>query len=243
MLSLWSKKLLTFAAIAKSFEPITFNASANLQTWVVPSGIKQIRIDCVASQGGNGGGKGGRVVCDLTVTPKQTLYIMVGSVPPTIETAIYNASDIRIGGTEYAHRVVVAGGGGSASYQGKYGGAGGGLTGGVGESTDGCWAGSGGSQTGGGGGSTHSHKRYPGSAGTLGMGGNGGVYSDSKKGGAGGAGYYGGGGGGVGGSALINKSCGGCGGSSYTHPDLCTNVSHTQGFREGAGYITISMVK
>lgn len=32
------------------------------------------------------------------------------------------------------------------------------------------------------------------------------------------------------------------GGSSYTHPELCSNVTHTQWFKTGDGYITISMI-
>lgn len=87
------------------------------------------------------GGKGGRVQCVLNVTSGQTLYITVGKIPTNNGTAVYNASDIRIGGQEYTDRVIVAGGG-----------------------------------------------------------------------------------------------------SSYTHPDLCSEVVHTQGFQSGNGYITISMV-
>lgn len=49
------------------------------------------------------GGLGGRVQCDLTVTPKQTLYIMVGDIPTSGITASYNASDIRIGGNEVVY--------------------------------------------------------------------------------------------------------------------------------------------
>lgn len=75
---------------------------------------------------------GGRVECDLSVRPNQQLYLMVGSVPTNEYTASYNASDIRVGGTEYAHRVIVAGGGGSSSSRKAAGGAGGGLTGGNG---------------------------------------------------------------------------------------------------------------
>lgn len=32
------------------------------------------------------------------------------------------------------------------------------------------------------------------------------------------------------------------GGYSYTDPNLCTNVVHTQGYQSGNDYITISMV-
>lgn len=36
---------------------------------------------------------------------------------------------------------------------------------------------------------------------------------------------------------------GGEGGSSFADSSLCSNVAHTQGFRSGTGYITISMIK
>ncbi len=222
------------------FEPVTFAGASTLPLmWEVPAGVKKVHVDCVANQGGNSGGKGGRVECDLEVTPKQMIYVVTGKVPGNIETAVYNAADIRIGGRAYADRVIVAGGGGSKASSGAVGGNGGGLTGGNGTSSEANRAavGTGGTQNSGGTG---------GSSGTLGMGGNGIVYDDSTKGGAGGAGYYGGGAG----NAVKWKdhfrnyyaSAGGGGGSSYTHPDLCTNVKHTQGYREGKGYITISMV-
>ena len=65
--------------------------------------------------------------------------------------------------------------------------------------------------------------------------------------GYGGAGDYGGGGGVDGyyyaGSSAWGNSCGAAGGgSSYTHPELCSEVVHTQGFQSGNGYVTISMV-
>ena len=186
MLNFWSKK--TMMGNAK-IKPITFSAAASMQQWKVPAGVRKIHVDCAASQGMNGG-KGGRVQCDLKVSPGQILYIMVGPVPSALNGAAYNASDIRIGGSEYSNRVIVAGGGGNASSRNAAGGAGGGLTGGAGS--------------------------------------------------AGGAGYYGGGSGG----AQWNKNgafaAGGGGGSSYTKPELCSEVVHTQGFRSGAGYIILS---
>ncbi len=208
-----------------SFEPITFSATGAMQTWQVPAGIKQIHVDCVACQGGNGGGLGGRVECDLTVKPKQILNIMVGKVPGNIETAVYNAADIRIGGTEYANRVIVAGGGGSKASSGATGGAGGGLTGGNGASSDASKAavGTGGTQNSGGNG---------GSSGTLGKGGNG-KYVPAQKSaseqtsGAGGAGYYGGGGGNA-----VNKASMG---NTYS--------ASAGGGGEGAGYVKISMIE
>lgn len=207
------------------FEPITFT---NSTTWVVPAGIKKIKVDCVGAQGrspNTTGGLGGRVQCILSVTPKQTLYIIVGK-QNRIDN--YNASDIRTSENDLYSRLVVAGGGGdgTSGIAKTPGAAGGGLTGATAGSAYYYSGGTGGSQTAGG-------SRN----GTFGYGGSGG------GGGTGGAGWYGGGGGD---SGLVKKvgtcSAGGGGGSSYTNPDLCTNVKHTQRFKSGDGYITISMV-
>ena len=226
----------------------TFNASSSIQTYTVPNGATKLHIDCVASQGGNSGGLGGRVECDLNVTSGETLYIMVGAVPSNIYTASYNASDIRIGGKEYSNRVIVAGGGGSQSSKSKAGGAGGGLTGGSGTKGYGDNSmGKGGTQTAGGAGGAgtsvsvgHYHN---GEAGTFGLGGNG-SHDSSYEGdaGAGGAGWYGGGAGAGDWNKNGGYTAGGGGGSSYTDSSKCTNVKHTQGYRTGAGYITISVI-
>lgn len=225
----------------------TFYPSESLQTWIVPNDVNKVKILCVGSQGGNNGGLGGCVECDLKVTPKETLYLMVGNVPNDVSTATYNASDIRIGGTEYTNRVVVGGGGGSSSSKGSQGGAGGGLIGADG--TKGYRddsGGKGGNQSAGGDGGLgqavsvgHYHN---GNAGTLGLGGDGNI-DDRYEGrsGAGGAGYYGGGSG----ASDWNKNgayvAGGGGGSSYTDSSLCLNVRHTQGYQNGNGFITITL--
>lgn len=228
------------------FDSFTVSAGTSLKTWTVPAGITKIHVDCVGSQGGNTGGKGGRVQCDLNVTAGQTLYITVGAVPSVAYTASYNASDIRIGGKEYSHRVVVAGGGGSTSEKSKAGGAGGGLTGGDGTKGYGNTSmGKGGTQTAGGAGGDgtavsvgHYHN---GTTGSFGMGGNGNDCNYEGYTGAGGAGWYGGGSGAGDWNKNGGYAAGGGGGSSYTDSSLCSNVTHTQGYRSGAGYITISM--
>lgn len=227
----------------------TFNVSSGTQSWKVPGGVKSLTVDCVASRGCNNGstvgGNGGRVQCTLKVTAGQTLYFTVGAIPTVKETASYNASDIRIGGSEYSNRVIVAGGGGNASSRNAAGGAGGGLTGRAGSAHGNAGAGQGGSQSAGGAGGTyvpisigHSHG---GNAGVQGTGGAGGSCGYCGTWGAGGAGYYGGGSGG----AQWNKNgafaAAGGGGSSYTKPELCSEVVHTQGYRNGAGYITITL--
>ena len=224
----------------------TFNAGSNLSTYTVPKGCTKLGIDCVASKGGDfnsTGGNGGRVTCDLSVTEGQTLYVTVGAIPTEVATASYNASDIRIGGTEYTNRVIVAGGGGNgsngsaASTAKGVGGAGGGLTGADGVGIDNAGGGKGGSQTAGGAkGTVSTAYGAAGKDGTLGLGGNG-----ATVGGAGGAGYYGGGGAGYA-SYYGNWGGGGGGGSSYTS-SACSNVVHTQGYQNGAGYIKITPKK
>ena len=125
--------------VIQKFDPITFTSS---DTWQVPKGIKQIRVDCVAAQGWSYsttciGGRGGRVQCILNVTPGQILYVKVGQQHTIAGDNTYDASDIRTADADLNSRLIVAGaGGGSGVYwadQAKYysGGAGGGLTGGT----------------------------------------------------------------------------------------------------------------
>ena len=245
----------------------TFGVSDSLQTFIVPNWCKKLHIDCVASRGYNvstaaRGGYGGRVECDLAVTPGQILYIMVGNIPAN-NGVVYNASDIRTNNagvtntTSLQSRLIVAGGGGSGggcnSSQGQpfdaVGGAGGGLTGGSGidRNTQAGIGGKGGSQSAGGAAGYFSMylKTLYAKNGTFGLGGA--AASEGGYSGAGGAGWYGGGGGvdgyyyaGSNERGSSGSSAGG--GSSYTHPSLCTNVKHTQGYRNGAGYVIISLI-
>ena len=204
----------------RKFDPVTFTENG---TWVVPAGIRKIAVDCVAASGkpsASAAGKGGRVRCVLSVTPGQVLHLVVGKVG-----AAYNASDVRTDPEDLNSRLIVAGAGGDGTtgVAVSAGADGGGL---VGASAGSAYfaGGTGGNQTEGG--SVN---------GTFGYGGN-------ALGGRGGAGWYGGG---AGQAGLIKKvgtcAAGGGGGSSYTDPELCANVEHTQGFNTGNGYITISM--
>ncbi len=207
----------------RKFDPVTFTENG---TWVVPAGIRKIAVDCVAASG-NGGGAGGRVRCVLSVEPQTVLYLVVGKVPANWYVAEYNASDVRTDPEDLNSRLIVAGAGGdgTAGVAVSAGADGGDL---VGASAASAYfaGGTGGNQTSGG--SVN---------GTFGFGG-------AALGGHGGAGWYGGG---AGQAGLINKvgtcAAGGGGGSSYTDPELCTNVKHTQGFNTGDGYITISMAE
>lgn len=219
---------------AGSSQSVRFDYTGSVQTWTVPAGVYSLHIDCVGAGGQqNGyGGKGGRVQCKLSVTPNQTLSIYVGGNNGWNGGSSdgYNtsgdASDIRIGGTTLNDRKVVAGGGGAGFAMAAIaitGGAGGGLVGGNGSH----YGGKGGTQTAGG-------KGYAG----------GGLYgSDGSFGqgrGGGGGGWYGGGGAGI---DQYGPEGGGGGGSSYTDPNLCTDVVHTQGYSEatGNGWIIIGV--
>ena len=210
-------------------------------------------------------GKGGRVQCVLPANAGDTWQINVGGgnrITPFNGTSNGGgangkggsgggpgggATDIRIGGTALANRKVTAGAGGGDSSSGF----GGGLSGrgGDGGDTTGATAptadpGGGNNQALGGGGGTQSAGGAgghvtpgfgtSGGAGSLGVGGPG--ATDYTGAGGGGAGYYGGGGGG---DATGGGCSGGGGGSSYTDAGA-TSVVHTQGYRSGDGYVTLT---
>lgn len=232
--------------VPEPFEPITFTENG---TWTAPRGIRKVFIDCVAAQG-NRGGFGGRVQTILSVIPGRKYYITVGKVPQKPYEPSYNASDIRSIEDNLSSRMVVAGGGGSGCTHIASGGAGGGLVGQQGQSYGWAGGGFGGNQSSGGasgvffGGGTHGHNSS-GESGKFGLGGYG-VYCTIDwlaYSGAGGAGWFGG----AGGVESHFKNHGrwtssGGGGSSYADPIMCSETIHTQGYKEGNGYVTISMV-
>ncbi|RYD52195.1 MAG: T9SS type A sorting domain-containing protein [Sphingobacteriales bacterium] len=238
-------------------DTVVFNPGAS--TWTVPDGVYSIQVEALGSWGGNLGGNvtfgivnygmyngfyrgfGGRVLATIAVTPGQVLYINVG------HSNSFNgggtnagakgggATDIRIGGNALTNRVLVAGGGGGVGYVGTSSlnwanswttvGHGGGLVGQTGTFNPSFVPrrGEGGTQSEGGTG-------Y-GGGGSFGQGGGAG-YAGSP-GGNGGGGWYGGGGG-------TDYLGGGGGGSSYTNPQYCADVSHTQGYWQNDGKLTIS---
>jgi hypothetical protein len=244
----------------------TFSYTGAAQTWTVPAGVTSIDVEANGAQGGRvdisgywspcclDGGLGGKVQSKLAVTPGQVLSIYVGGIGFTNGTGGYNgggttapvpgfglggaggggATDVRIGGTALTNRVVVAGAGGGAGGDGgpTAGGIGGGLIGGApgtANSTNTILA-TGGTQTAGGIGGFFSGGGFATSTdGALGAGG-GNLSGDGVHAGGGG-GYYGGGGG---------TWAGGAGGSSYTDPTLCSNVTHVQGANTGDGSLKIS---
>jgi hypothetical protein len=258
--------------VFSSFTPATyrFDYTGDVQTFTVPSGCNKLIIDCVGAKGGDSdtgaakGGVGGRVQCDMVVSGGQILYIYVGGAGIFGQNTYnsswsggYNggaegyqtvgsgggATDIRIGGNTLNDRKLVAGGGGGAGTMWVYsefplnGGSGGGLIGGDGthfNSAYGYSSGKGGTQSAGGNPSSNSGST-PEKRGVKGEFGIGGKYG-------GGGGYYGGGGGAYYGARSSDAAAGG---SSYTDPDLCTNVVHTQGYSEatGNGWIIITTAK
>lgn len=251
MFELWSKKLLC-GGEAKLKEPIRFDYTGAVQTFVVPSGVHEITVDCVGAAGGTGPGYsaalGGRVQCLLKVNPGQTLYIYCGASGDNggfngggtsgdgVKYGGGGASDIRTIEGDLNSRIIVSGGGGGRSAAGSsniskiYGGPGGGLIGGSGLFTSGYGA-TGGTQTEGG----YNNLNPDLTRGSFGKGasyGSGAAYYRSA---AGGGGWYGGGFG-------IAPYGGGGGGSSYTNPDRCSDVVHTQGYSAatGNGWIILS---
>lgn len=248
----------------------TFDYTGGAQTFVVPAGVTSIAVVAKGASGGKPGwlddsyyGKGGKVATTLAVTPGQTLHLYVGGAgtfPTSFSQVIVagfngggedddgsggggggGATDIRIGGTDLSHRVLVAGGGGGATVNNTAGGHGGDLTGAAGAGLNPNEGGAGGTQAAGGVGGTGDFSSGDGAngyPGALGIGGDGGGIPNDFGGyatGGGGGGYYGGGGGGTYGGA-------GGGGSSYTDPTLCANVVHTQGDNIGDGVIELAWV-
>lgn len=253
-------------------ETETFSYTGADQTFTVPTGVRTITVDAQGAEGGpertslfgfnTPKGKGGRVVCDLDVTPGEILHLRVGGQGGLGNTGVrgaagYNggaqggtgagggggASDVRQGGTDLADRVVVAGGGGGAGANNTDGVHGGGGNGGGGNGSNGADGTSGplgghGATTSAGGAGGFGFTQS-GAAGALGAGGDGGDEPTSPRGGGGGGGgLYGGGGGGVNPSGT---SGGGGGGGA----GLGTGVGQTltSGYRAGDGQVVLTWIE
>lgn len=131
----------------------SFSTNTYSEAWVVPMDVTSVNFDVTGASGGNSfgsrygvyGGCGANVKGKLDVTPGSTLYLFIGGAGSNDSQAFVlggfngggdglknvggaggGASDIRIGGTSLADRIVVAGGGGGANSYGGYGGSGGG---------------------------------------------------------------------------------------------------------------------
>lgn len=256
ILSIFSNLLLS------QTQSITFNYTGSVQTWTVPACVTSINVVAAGAKGGgNIGGNGARITATIPVTPGQVLNIYVGGMgtcgnnsggwngggtghasnPANIN---YNscggggATDIRIGGTALANRILVAGGGGgkSGGSQPVCGGSANCNNGAVGCSTFGGGGGGGTQFSGGVGGTPWSSTPPGGSPGSSGNGGSGGFWQ-TASGGGGGGGYYGGGGGGNDGCCTGANGGGGGGGGSSLLPvgGTCLAANNT-----GNGYLTIT---
>jgi hypothetical protein len=252
-----------------------YSYTGGQQTFIVPAGVTSLNVSVYGASGqasimgesDGAPGKGGLVVTTLSVTPGTTLYLYVGGQANwngggnkgTCAQTGWNggnggdASDIRVGGTAMANRVVVAGGGGGSGAgawnpaKGGYGGYGGQISvnGGGGSS---CTYPGGGAQSAYNGSSfgTAGSGGTNGQSGGSGYGGSGGQgwcinsYPDQSlagSGGGGGGGYMGGGGGGGGGNA--SGAGGGGGGSSYAGTGT-SGTTFTDNNHSGNGQIKIS---
>jgi hypothetical protein len=233
--------------------PITqsFSYTGANQTFTVPAGVTSLSVTLSGAGGGNGGfsgqptafgGFGGFVSGILSVTPGQSLIVVVGQAGDRqVNTATYGGGGGSAlggqGGGRSAIRnsantvdLVTAGGGGGGNFgsAAALGGGGGGSTGGSGGSVFGRAGGGGGTQSAGGTG-FEPGLQYIG----------GGSYDQySGAGGGGGGGWYGGGSGFYGGS----DRAGGGGGSAYTDNLTGTVINTTSGGSANTvnGSVTIS---
>lgn len=234
---------------------VTFESNGDYYLWSPPAGAKNISFDLMGAQGGRSGGQGGRVTGTLINTPT-SLYVFVGGEGKQgsgvaggfngggnagsgrgDEGSGGGATDIR-STTSMNDRIAVAGGGGgSGGFGGGTGGSAGGLNASAGTSGQGQ-GGSGATQSSGGNGGYPNGGSW-GSTGDFGVGGSGGS-SYVSGGGGGGGGFYGGGGGGADIDTCCSNAGGGGGGSSWSHSVQTSNVSHTGGYRAGAGIALLS---
>jgi gliding motility-associated-like protein len=217
----------------------TFNFTGQVQEWVVPPCVYEVCTDVRGAKGGGvNGGNGARITICIPVQPGDVLYLYVGGMGTQgNNSGGWNgggsghasfggngqgswggggASDIRIGGTALANRVIVAGGGGGRSGGSSpvCGGASNCQNGAPGCNTFGAGGGGGTQVAGGAGGAPWAGTPPGGQAGVLGQGGQGGLWNDASGGGGGGGRFGGGGGGNDGCCSGANGGGGGGAGSS-----------------------------
>ena len=76
-----------FSNTNSQYDSIVFGFKPEVQTWIIPAGVNQVKIDAYGAQGGgNNGGKGGRVQSNLSVTSGSKLFIYIGSQPSNSES-------------------------------------------------------------------------------------------------------------------------------------------------------------
>jgi len=236
----------------------TFNYTGAPQTFTAPA-TGNYTITLTGARGGNGlntqGGLGGQATGSLALTAGQTINIYIGGQGGNsgglpgwngggqggvdIGAGQHagsggGASDIRVGGTALANRVIVAAGGAGGGRDGATG-VGGGTSGTASANFSSGYGGTGGTQVAGGLAWTLTRGA---TNGTLGQGGAGSTGYNAAGGGGGGGGYWGGGGG----TSTQNHgqgwSAGGGGGSSFIGGVV--GGSTTPGVGNGNGSGTIS---
>ncbi len=233
----------------------TFNYTGSPQTWTVPACVSSITVTAGGAEGGgNLGGSGATITATIPVTPGQVVTVNIGGsggsaaagygggglgYASTDGNVNYNsfggggATTISVNGTPV---LIAAGGGGAGGGSGIVaGGAGGCATGIAGTSTFGAGGSSGTQVAGGIGGTPWAGTPPGGQNGSLGQGGNGGLWQ-TASGGGGGGGYYGGGGGGNDGCCTGANGGGGGGGGSSLVP---AGAGCTSGTNNGPGFVTI----
>ena len=214
----------------------TFSYTGANQTYTVPASVTSVQVYMWGAGGGGddaSGGAGAMVQGILTVTPGETLNIIVGGGGPAPTTTLTSAfggggaqgigdggqsgggggrAAIQRGGTAVTNDIVVAGAGGGGTFSSAGGSATFSGTANNGASSSGI-QGFGGTQSAGGAGGA-AGQYGTGTAGSRGQGGSvvNPISASSNDGGGGGSGYFGGGGGGTNGG----NAGGGGGGSSFT---------------------------
>ena len=100
-----------------------FNFTGGQQTFVVPTGVTQVRIDAAGAQGGSGetddghddGGDGGEIVATIDVTPGEALIVVVGGEGSSPKHDFESAAGGFNGGGDAGLSEHAGGGGGGAS--------------------------------------------------------------------------------------------------------------------------------
>lgn len=231
---------------------IRIQFTGQTQTWVVPAGSGNFRIELAgAAGGGEHGGSGALIKADLKVAPGQVLEFRIGGAGKRGDNAPggYN------GGGRAGSGAIAAGSGGGMSQlfldsaavlvAGGGGGAGGGTAGGA-AGMEGEAGANGKYSTGGGGGQAFSGGQAGQSGrvsqeatrGQAGEGGAGASMQLAVPGGGGGGGYFGGGGGGAAYSSCCHQGSGGGGGSSYADSRYLSNVEAGRA-PIGSGYAVV----
>jgi hypothetical protein len=134
----------TTTSTVQEQDPETFSYTGAIQTYTVPDDVTSIKVKCWGAAGGSlNGGAGGYAGGTVSVTPGETIQVVVGQGGPTGGDnlgsgggftgilSVWNTSDIA---ATHAGSIIIAGaGGGGGNSSNNPAGNGGGETGGVGQ--------------------------------------------------------------------------------------------------------------